>query len=69
MRHTISLTALVLMVLGCSVDVPELDSGEYRCRQQSDCAAGYVCSYDAYCLIETNPVEETTPSTSSHGVV
>ena len=57
MRHTISIIALVLMVFGCSVDVPDLDSGEYRCRRQSDCAAGYVCSYDAYCLTETNPVE------------
>lgn len=59
------LAVLFSTTIGCTVDVPALNSGAYPCVQESDCIEGYSCVFGSE---GTGSCIETSPGAPSCGV-
>ena len=46
---------LVFLMIGCMVDIPDLESGAYPCDTSNPCAEGFYCSEAGKCIADGAP--------------
>ena len=49
-KTLVSVSWLFFSMTACMVDVPEVDSVEFKCVTDADCADGYFCAASQICV-------------------